>query len=354
MPVARIDTLLRPAARCAAIELVAWVLQRSPRRFSLRYKNRQQLRHRSRLQEGLARNMCGLLMSASAEDFDDFADRFREFALDEFKAAVTLLPKAYQPHYNLAMLNEAAGKAATDSGERYKFFAAATDEYDAAMVVSERLPDPGKTDVQRKINVGRLHAELISDIPKLVDNALGKLAGAEGEPDFAANWPARRPERRRRRNEAEHDAVKSTLDDATAECLYNSACVYALAADGATGRDFGTTRDGWDRHARRLLGAALVRDGSHGYLWSRAGTDRDLRRLTYRLDDFMAQLRERLVDGHIDPHDPTQIMKTVDQAAVAAGWVAHAPASRWLSKARWPASKRTARADRPVRPSHTR
>lgn len=351
---ARIDTLLKPAARCAAIELAAWVLQRRPRRFSLRHRSRLQLPRRSRWQEGLARNMAGLLMNASAENFNDFAERFHEFALDEFKAAVTLLPKEYQPHYNLAKANEAAGRAASNGNEHYKFFAAAVGEYAEAATASEKLSVQGRADVLRKIEIGRLHAELVSDITRLRKNALKTLAARR--PDVAADWPAGNAGKSRRRTAGGRGTARSTLDDAAAECLYNSACVYALAAD-ATDRDYRTIRDdrdrtirdGWDRQARRLLGAALVRDGSHRYLWHRAGEDRDLRRLAYHLDEFMARLRDSLVDDHPGPEEIDKIVKMVDTAGAESGWVARDSMSARRPGGAWAGALRRMRPARPVR-----
>lgn len=302
-PAERIGALLQPAARCAAIELAGWALRRPGRWPSPRGGLRR---------EGLARNMAGLLMNASAEEFESFAMSFCRFAREEFKTSISLLPGKYQPHCNLAIVCEAEGKSATGQ-DRYKHFKAAVDEYRAAMKDARRLSGLPTQAVQRKIMVRRVRAELVSGIPRFTDPALRWL---EAQPlKLEADCRLERPPRRKPNWLWPAGPPRPVLDKQTAECLYNSSCMYALAADAAG-------RDDWDRHARQLLGAALVLDSAdhERYLWSAAEGDPDLRRLEGHFEEFLDCLLDALPESYTDGMDIGDIVKMVDEAAALAQW----------------------------------
>jgi hypothetical protein len=307
----RFDMLIGGAARCAAIDLETWTLLRA-RRFPFPGGKRRR--------EGLARNMAGLLFSASAATFRPFAALFREFAVDELEIATDRLPDDYEPHFNLATVHEAEAES-TAGPRRYRAFKSADGEYSAAGKAADRLPEPARAVVKRQIMVRRIRAELISDIPQLRRHALDWLLAQRLRVRLDCHyirlrrpwpvgiiWPGH---------------VELALDKLSADFLYNSACMYAIAAEVRSQSD-------WDRHARRLLGTALVIDAAEGDLWDQAATDPDLRRLSVHLPDFLETLRNALPTC---PQDVplAEIVGLVDDVATATGWHA-VPGKRVGSK----------------------
>jgi hypothetical protein len=297
----RIDALIQPAARCAAIDLAAWVLQR-PKRFPVPGGGRRR--------SGLAHNMAGLLMQVSADRFGSFAEYFLQFALDEFKAAAAKLPHDYQPHFNLATTQEGEAVAAV-SRDQYSHFMSAVSEYRAAEQTAGGIADPAGTTIQRTIRIRLVRAELISDVPRLRDEALRWLRDQRLKVDLDCCFKRhRRPWPIRAIRPGQDEIV---LDKLTADYLYNSACMYAIAAGM-------TRRADWDKHSRRLLGTALVIDAGEGDLWDLVSNDSDLKPLSWHLPEFLAVLRKALPDCPAEEVPLPEIVKLVDDARTAAGW----------------------------------
>jgi len=298
----RIKELIQPAARCVAIDLASWVLRRRAR-FSSGGGRRQR--------EGLAENMAGLLMKASSETFARYANYFLRFARDEFLAAADKLPQDYQPHFNLAAVHEVAGKSAAGKNIRYGAFMSAVREYRVAERLAGRLPDPAKTTIKRTIKVRMVRTELVSDIARLKREALTWLweQRLKVELDCRTNRPRLQGPIRIIR--PSHDQI--VLDGLTSDYLYNSACMYAIAASI-------TRRPDWDHHARRLLGTALVIEADGGGPWTRANNDPDLRQLAWHLPEFMEVLREARPDSPADEVPLSEIVQLVDDVAQAACW----------------------------------
>jgi hypothetical protein len=297
----RIGALAQAGARCAAIDLVAWGLQR-PVRF------RGPVRTRRR--EGLALNLTGQLMTDSAGAFPPFAECFLKFAEGELSAATDRLPAEYQLHFNLAGTREAAGERAVDSRIRHGRFAAAVREYRAAARAAAALPEPARGAVQRTIRIRLTRAELVSGVTRLRQEALRWLREQRLQValDCRTGSPGRRWAGRPGTGEA-----GIVLDSLTADYLYNSACTYAIAASI-------TGRADWDHHARRLLGTALVVGTAEADLWWRAARDTDLRQLSWHLAAFLEMLRAALPDGSPDDIPLPEIVQLVDDVSIAAGW----------------------------------
>lgn len=300
----RAGSLIQAAARCAAIDLATWVLQ--SRRFPFLTRRRRR--------EGLARNTAGLLMKASSKTFRPFSASFLEFALDEFKEAAERLPRDYQPHFNLATAYETKGEATTDDRIRYRYFVSAVSEYQAAGRFASSLPEPARRTIQRKIMVRQVRTELISGIARQRQEALRWLREQrlKVELDCQAqrpHWPVVGWPRGQ-----EH----LVLNDLTADSLYNSACMYALAT-----RIKG--RADWDQHARHLLGTALAIEAAERDLWARAPRDPDLAQLSWHLPEFLEILSKALPDCPIEEIPLDETLKLVDDASAAAHWHA-APA----------------------------
>jgi hypothetical protein len=301
----RIDALIQPAARCAAIDLATWTLRR-PRYSFLGGKRRR---------EGLARNMAGLLFSASASG--PFAAFFQQFALAELRVAADLLRDDYPPHFNLATLREAQGEV-TAGHSQYRAFMSAVSEYRAAGKAADRLPEPARAAVKRTIMVRLVRAELVSGIPRLRHDALNWLREQRLKLQLDCHFKRQRRPWPIRIIWPGNDEL--VLDTLTADFLYNTACMYAIAAEV-------TGRSDWDQHARRSLGTALMIDAGEGDLWDRASIDPDLKRLSGHLAGFMRILREALPDCRADEVPLTEIVKLVDDIGAAAGWHA-APGAR--------------------------
>lgn len=309
-PEERLDALLQAAARCAAIDVAAWVLQPARR---LRPVGRR------RRQEGLAHNMTGLLLRASSERFEAFSRDFLRFACVEFGAAKDKLPRDYQPACNLAAAYEAEAEAEKDPVGRSRLFRDAVSEYQAAKRAAGHLPGPAAKTIQRAIGVREARAKLTSGSRQLQDEALNWLAGQRlrigydcrvASPRYRwLTWPGK-PAR---------EVVE--LDRLTADYLYNSACMHALAAGIEDRAD-------WDRHARRLLGTALVID-ARDVLWDHARKDPDLAGLSRRLPEFQETLRKALSGypargappGEGEQARLDEVVKLVDDAGAATGWL---------------------------------
>lgn len=302
----RLDILIQAGARCAAIDLSAWALERPNR---IPFPGARQRR------EGLAHNMAGLLMKASASEFDLFAKDFLQFALDEFGVAKDRLPRHYQPYFNLAGVREA--RAGTVSEDPASDFIAAVKQYKKAEDAAGRLPEPARTGVRRMIMIRRVRAELISDVPRLRQDAVEWLRDKQLEVRLDCRYKLpRRPLGLVGLGKGE-----MVLDSLTADCLYNSACLYAKAADM-------TGRGDLDKHARRLLGAALVIDAGEGDLADQAKDDPDLDRLSWHFPQFIKVLREApLPDGEIKKEWLSEIVTIVDDACAAADWRANGHAA---------------------------
>ena len=312
---ARVEMLIQPAARYAAIELAVWVLLR---------RKRLAWRRGGRRREGLAHNMAGLLMSASAREFPGFAKQLRESAREELKAAAVLLTGEHQPHYNLAMVSEAEGLAAADRDSRHRFFVTALNEYSEAEQDCQYLAEPARNGLIRRIQVGRTRTELVSGFAQYRDKAFDWLGSQPLDlaldchpEERERGWPLQIPLRRQ---------GKLALDQLSAECLYNSACIYAMAADVAAKQDDQAHQDDWDLHARRLLGAALALDTGDRYLWARAGGDPDLQRL-WRLSSHFPEFKDRLretapADGRLGWKSIDDVKQQVDRIRTEVGWQA--------------------------------
>ena len=310
---ARVERLLQPAARYAAIELAVWVLLR---------RKRLAWRRGGRRREGLAHNMAGLLMNASAREFPGFARQLRESAREELKAAAILLTGEHQPHYNLAMVNEADGLAAADRDTRYRYFVSALDEYSEAEQDCQDLAEPARNGLIRRIQVSRTRTELVSGFAQYRDKAFDWLGSQPLDlaldchpEERERGWPPRIPLR---------GPAKLALDQLSAECLYNSACTYAMAADASAKQNDQAHRDDWDLHARRLLGAALALDTGDRYLWARAGNDPDLQRL-WRLSSHFPEFKDRLresapADGRIGWKSIDDVKQQVDRIRTEVVW----------------------------------
>ena len=216
----RVDALLHAAARCAAIDVAAWVLQPARR---LRPAGRR------RRQEGLAHNIAGLLLRASSTTFRPFGRDFLRFACVELCVAKEGLPRDYQPAYNLAAVYEAQAEAAKDPVVRYRLFRDAVSEYQAAKDAAGHLPEPASGTIQRMIDIRTTRVKLISENPQLQGEALNWLADQRLRirHDCRVKPPGRRWPAGLR--EPVQEAVE--LDKLTADYLYNSACMHAVAAD---------------------------------------------------------------------------------------------------------------------------
>lgn len=304
----RIDEVIRAGACCAAIDLSTWALQWPSR---LRY-----LGGRGR-RAGLAYNMAGLLMNDSAKRFGRFAVDFRQFACEEFEAAIRHLPNEYEPHFNLASVREDQGEYSDD--QQSAKFISAVNEYCQADHAAGGLPDPARRSIRRTILVRKARAELISGISRYRKEALEWLHGQPLEITLDCRY--KMPAKQWLRLSVRHPKSEIVLDRLTADYLYNSACMHAIAAEMESQAD-------WDQHARFLLGAALVIDAGEGDLWDHAKHDDDLKSLSWHLPEFLEVVSEvPLSDDGAKKRQLPEILELVDHARKASDWSGSGPPS---------------------------
>jgi hypothetical protein len=214
----RVIALLGPTARWAAIRLVVQsVFPRGARG----------------AEQGLDHVLSGVLYAQSAEAFADHADVFRRRAAEALEQAAELLPSAPLP---LAALADTFDRLAAASPDRSaSLYAQAHAQYDRAL--DAMTAEDGLADTYR---VRRATSWLAS--------------GFDGPRRRALEWLASEPP------DLEHAAT-------SADALYDTACLYALAAEAADdAADFRDT-------ALRLLARSLAADAADRRLWEHATRD---------------------------------------------------------------------------------
>jgi hypothetical protein len=214
----RVIALLVPAARWVAIRLVVQsVFPRGARG----------------AEQGLDHLLSGVLYAQSADAFGEHAQVFRRRAAEELEQAAELLPSAPLP---LAALADTLDRLAAASPDR------SASLYEQAHAQYERA-------------LGAMPADDRLAATYQIRQATSWLAsGLDAPRRRALDWLASEPP------DVEHAA-------ATADALYDAACLYALAAGAA--EEAATFRD----TALRLLARSLAADAAGRRLWEHAARD---------------------------------------------------------------------------------
>jgi hypothetical protein len=280
--------LLEPAALWIETRLVARQLAQSrvPMSWRLLFgsKRRQEL-------AGLQMQLAGQMALYAATEQEVFLEGFADQALADLAEAVWRLPTYFRPHHTAAAVHERLGwryQGSHDLPRAAAEFERAVSRYDTA---AERLaaapgaaPEPRDAALER-VKVRRAKCRLLSGDRRHLEIARRELA------------------------ELLNIAGSTALE------LYNSACLFAVAASCPDVQD--EMRSAYALHAWQLLGRALLAEGADSP-WGHVMTDIELSGLDQsKRREFCIELKAR--HPELTPLNGEAAQMVVKQAMHAIG-----------------------------------
>ncbi len=247
VPLELLNRLLNPAAAWIAIQLVSRQLAASDVLAWWRLLRRQKLKNEL---TGLQKQLAGQMSLHTMEHQKNFDRGFARQALDDLNISAQYLPGYFRPHWTMAQVRGRLARSYQRTGDAQRAeteFTEAVRSCDEAILILSANIHEGQvrpTAMLDRVCAARTRYRLLSG-----DRAQLLLA----EPELV---------------------MLSRIDWTTTLDLYNASCLFAVALDCPNLSS--QARSQYSRHAWRLLGHALLEDGTNGP-WTQTLTDPDLK-----------------------------------------------------------------------------